>query len=229
MPNVPFDSDGDVILVIPSEARGRMARFQVNSHSLCLASSVFRAMLGANAHFKEGNALRDKGASSPPIEVTLGEDEPKALALLLRIVHLQYDRVPRTLNSDQLYQAAIVCDKYDMRQVLGLWSDRWIPAGTKAGGKIAGDKWLFIAYAFGIQALFTELSIDLILRSTVGSRGSLYAPHPMSNSAHAQSRFNDYIPSSILGTLEFVSISLCTLTSPSRDFHTPPTGYQRHA
>jgi len=85
---IQFDPDGDVILVIPSEALERTARFQVNSHSLCIASSVFRAMLGASARFKEGNALRNRDAGSPPIEITLGDDNPKALAVLLRIVHL---------------------------------------------------------------------------------------------------------------------------------------------
>ncbi|KAF8426733.1 hypothetical protein EV426DRAFT_592600 [Tirmania nivea] len=196
--NIQFDPDGDVILVIPSEAQ---KRFQVNSHSLCLASSVFRVMLGANARFSEGNALRNRDASSPPIEITLGDDNPNALALLLRIVHHQYDWVPRTLDDNQLYQVAIVCDKYDMRGVLGLWLDQWIPEDTKSGGKITGDQWLFIAYAFGKQALFTELSKDLILTSTVDAGGSLLAPLPTSNSVQAQSSFNHYIPSSIVAEI----------------------------
>jgi len=186
-----FDPDGDVILVIPSEAQ-RTARFQVNPHSLCLDSSVFRAMLGANAHFKERIALRDRDASSPPIEITVGDDNPKALALLLRIAHQQKLWVPRTLNDDQLYQIAIVCDKYDVRQILELWLDKWVPIGTRVGGKIAGDRWLFIAVAFGRQPLFTRLSEDLILTFITDAGGSLLAPPPMSD---ARCGFNHYISS----------------------------------
>ena len=196
--NVQFDPNGDVILVISSE---RTARFQVNSHSLCLASSVFQAMLGANAHFKEGTALRNRATNSPPIEISLGDDDARALALLLRIVHHQYDWVPRTLGDDQLYQVAIVCDKYDMRQILGLWLDQLIAEGTKCGGMVAGDQWLFVSYAFGRQALFTQLSKDLILTSTVDAGGSLLAPIPMSDVPGARRSFNHHIPSSILSTL----------------------------
>jgi len=218
MSNIQFDSDGDVVLVVSSGATKRTVRFQVNSHSLCLASSVFRAMLGANAHFKEGNALRGRSATSPPIEITLGDDEPKALALILRVVHYQYDWVPRTLNDDQLYQVAIVCDKYDMRQVLGLWLDQWIPVDTQVGGKISGDEWLFIAYAFGRQALFTQLSKELILTSTVGAGGSL-CPHSILISTatavsifRCRTCFNHYIPSSILGAWGVRFDVRCTLT-----------------
>jgi len=199
VPTIQFDPDGDVILVLPSEATDRTVRFQVNSHSLCLASSVFRAMLSEDAPFKEGDALRSRDTSSPPIEITLGDDEPKALGVLLRIVHLQFNWVPKRLGDDQLYQVAIVCDKYDMRQVLGPWSDQWIPVGTQLGGKIAGDQWLFIAYVFGRQALFTQLSKELILRSTADAGGSLLAPPLMSNTGGARS-YNQYIQSSILGT-----------------------------
>ena len=196
--SVQFDPEGDVILIIPFETQ--RTRFQVNSQSLCLASSVFRVMFGSNAHFKEGEALRNRGASSPPIDITLGDDDPKALALLLRIAHHQYDWVPRTLSGDQLYEVAIVCDKYDMRQVLGLWLDQWIPVDTKCGGNIGGDKWLFIAYAFGSEALFTKLSKELILNSTLDPSGSLLVPPPPLDTVGAQCSFNQYIPSSILGT-----------------------------
>ncbi|RPB26216.1 hypothetical protein L211DRAFT_781865, partial [Terfezia boudieri ATCC MYA-4762] len=158
VPTVQFDPDGDVFLVIPSEGTAHTVRFQVNSHSLCLASSVFHAMFGANATFKEGNALRNRDAGSPPIEIKLGDDDPKALAILLRIIHLQFNWVPKTLKYDQLYKVAIVCDKYDMREILGPWLYQWIPVGTRLGGEIPGDQWLFIAYVFGRQALFTELT-----------------------------------------------------------------------
>jgi len=197
--NVQFDPDGDVILVIPSQAQERTARFQVSSHSLCLASSVFRTILGANACFEKGNALRYRATSSPPIDITLEDDEPKALALLLRIVHHQYDWVPRTLDDDQLYQVAILCDKYDMQQVLGLYLDQWIPMDTEAGGKISGDRWLFISYVFGREDLFMQLSKELILTSTVDTGGSLLSPPPMSDIANDRCSFSPYIPSSILG------------------------------
>ncbi|KAF8441177.1 hypothetical protein BGX38DRAFT_1144342 [Terfezia claveryi] len=200
--NIQLDPKGDVILVIPLEGTARTVRYRVNSYSLCLASSVFHAMLGANSHFKEGNALRNRDASSPSIEIKLGDDDPLALAILLRIIHLQFYWVPKTLKNDHLYKVAIVCDKYDMRRILEPWLDQWIPVGTQLGAEIPGDQWLFIAYAFGRQALFKELSKALILTSTVGAGGSSLSPPPTPHIAGTRCSFNQYIPSSILSLVE---------------------------
>jgi len=117
------------------------------------------------------------------------------------------------------YQLAIVCDKYDMQQVLGLWLDKWIPTGMQVGGKVAGDRWLFIAYVFGRQDLFMELSKDLIRTSTIDAGGSLFAPIPISDTRGSQCSFNYYIPSSILGTWGVRFNFLCMYADrPQRKF-----------
>ena len=110
-PATVMDPGGDVILVVPFD-QGKIS-FQVNSGMLCLASPVFRAMLRLNSNFKEASALHAFSSGSL-FEITLKEVNPKALAVVLRVIHMKYDSVPKSLDEDQLYEVAVVCDKYDM-------------------------------------------------------------------------------------------------------------------
>ncbi|KAF8425721.1 hypothetical protein BGX38DRAFT_1279198 [Terfezia claveryi] len=77
---VQFDPEGDVISVLPcSEGT---TRFQINSSILCLQSPVFREKLS--------------------LEISLTDDDPKALAIIQRILHLQHDWLPVSLDEDRV-------------------------------------------------------------------------------------------------------------------------------
>ena len=109
------------------------------------------------------------------------------MAVILRILHLQFDLVPTEctgVDEVKLYQMAIICDKYDMKRALGYWFKQW---AVKEGGIVEIDaqsapKYLFMAYAFGHEAMFTQLSRELMLRYKVTDDGSLALPgtkHPI--------------------------------------------------
>ena len=98
------------------------------------------------------------------MEVPLGDNDPEALAVILRIVHHQHDWAPTSLDEDRLYQVAILCDKYDIRRALETWLDIWLipyPDGQEA--LVQAGKWLFMTYAFDLRALFTLCSKLLIM------------------------------------------------------------------
>ncbi|KAF8453864.1 hypothetical protein BDZ91DRAFT_748453 [Kalaharituber pfeilii] len=183
--NISFDEHGDVILVLPSPDSTGTARFQVNSSVLCLASPVFRAMLGPDSAFKEAKALAaiSTDPTRPPLELSL-DDDPNAFAIILRIIHLQFDWVPTTRPIDEgiLYKMAIACDKYDMKLALKYWFKKWtsvigdssLPLPVQ---KMQGPRWLFMAYAFAHETLFSELSLQLILQCHVNKAGQLYLPN----------------------------------------------------
>ena len=87
-----FDELGDVMLVIASP--DETARFQVSSSVLCIASPVFRAMLGLNPSFKEAADLAANNRNhTNPLTIPL-EDDANALAVILRILHLQFNLLP---------------------------------------------------------------------------------------------------------------------------------------
>jgi len=170
--SIDFDPEGDVLLILSSSSG--IARFRVNSNILCIASPVFRAMLGAKSQFKERTALSARTSTSEPLELSLPDDDPKALVVILRVIHLQYDWVPPSLDESQLYKIAVICDKYDMRQSLEIWLAKWISPLVEPPAKpVSGDKWLFIAYAFGRKDLFSRLTKDLILQCRSDEDGNL--------------------------------------------------------
>ncbi|RPB26217.1 hypothetical protein L211DRAFT_804956 [Terfezia boudieri ATCC MYA-4762] len=170
--SMDFDLEGDVLLTLPSTSG--IARFRVNSNILCIASPVFRAMLGAKSQFRERAALSARTSTSEPLELSLADDDPNALTVILRIIHLQYDWVPPSLNADQLYTIAVICDKYDMRQSLEVWLVNWIsPLVEPSASPVSGDNWLFIAYALGRKDLFRRLTKELILQCRSDEDGNL--------------------------------------------------------
>jgi len=181
--SIEFDLQGDVLLTLLSSAK--IAKFRVNSNILCLASPVFRAMLGPKSQFRERAALTGRTSASEPLEISLSDDDPEALGVIMRIIHLQYDWVPPSLNEDQLYKVAVICDKYSMRQSLEVWLTKWVsPLVTPPAKPVSGDRWLFIAYAFGKKALFSRLTRDLILQCRSGKDGNLLTGNGETLSEH---------------------------------------------
>ena len=214
--NITFDPDGDVTLIIPSGIDpSAVIRFRVNSVVLCLASPVFRAMLGPHSRFKEGTNLKlatiegslvNSGSTS--MELQLADDDPSALAVVLRIFHLQFDTIPLAMlpsgvdeETYKLYEIAIICDKYDMKQVLSYWFQIWTTPRFNALGfkdiamsTATGSRWLFIAYAFGHSDVFHSVSKELILHCHVETSGELFLPSRKHGRLDAY-----YLPQPVIG------------------------------
>ncbi|KAF8441189.1 hypothetical protein BGX38DRAFT_819457 [Terfezia claveryi] len=181
---IKFDELGDIMLVIASQPG--TARFQVNSSVLCLASPVFRVMLGPGSSFKEAADLAANNRNrTNPLTIPL-EDDANALAVILRILHLQFNWLPpikSAIDEEQLYNMAIICDKYEMQQALGYWFQRWKLSIIQANKdsrisstmkpNIRGLRWLFMAYAFADHDLFKFISKDIILNSQVTTSDDL--------------------------------------------------------
>ena len=75
----------------------------VSSAVMRIASPVWRTMFDPQGHFMESQrSLTD-----------FPEDDPDALLCVLRIAHLQFRKIPETLNYADLLNVAIICDKYD--------------------------------------------------------------------------------------------------------------------
>ena len=100
---VHVDPSGNLTLLVgPADNR---KTFVVSSTAMCLASPVWRAMLNPQGHFLEAHSSDHK--------VSFPEDNPESLLLLLHIVHLQFLKVPQNLEVKDLYEVAVLCDKYD--------------------------------------------------------------------------------------------------------------------
>jgi hypothetical protein len=104
IPAIDIAPDGDVILIVGAE------RWRLRVYSLFLknALNVFKAMLGP--HFAEGQSL----GGTDPAEISLPEDDPEALSIVLNVVHGRNESVPESLDGRQIPRVAVAADKFDL-------------------------------------------------------------------------------------------------------------------
>ncbi|KAF8468196.1 hypothetical protein BDZ91DRAFT_848049 [Kalaharituber pfeilii] len=164
--HINIDSEGDITLAVPHLVEGStvkaIAYFRVSSHRLCAASPVFEVMLSKTSNFKEATSLANSTSKSEPTEIQLLDDNPKALAIILRAIHLQIDWLPDSLTTEQLYEVAVICDKYDIQHSLEYCLRKWIPK-REFEAPTYPYKWLFISMAFARKQIFSDISRKIVL------------------------------------------------------------------
>ncbi|KAK0108227.1 hypothetical protein ONS95_003046 [Cadophora gregata] len=143
---------------LPGEAAIDML---VSSRHMALASPVFRAML-RHEGFKEGHTLGAEGS----VQVPLPDDDPRAMRILLDVVHGLNRRVPRKVSLKTLASIAVLADKYQMVEALESYSDTWInrlkpklpTEYIKAEDEKLIFRWMEIAWVFGKSEEFKAMT-----------------------------------------------------------------------
>jgi hypothetical protein len=150
---VLYDMESAVRLVIGKEKRAVVASKAV----LTILSPVFRAM------FTRGFQEAAEGCS----EVSLPEDNFEALLFLLRLAHLKFEDLPETLTFPDLYELAVVCDKYDAAGPVKLFLDKYSGPYKIFVSNPWYEEWLFIAWAFGLRETYQSSIKAIIWNSAV--------------------------------------------------------------
>lgn len=125
-----FDPRGEVILVVPhvkhiehpasldddrhllssagntGTKEQKDIRIQVSARHLMRRSSYFDKLLSAN--WKEGRELKENGS----VQITVESWDMNAFLVILRIIHGDLLKVPRTLDVEQLGNVAMIADYY---------------------------------------------------------------------------------------------------------------------
>lgn len=160
-----IDADGDLTM------RVKGGKLKVSRKVLSISSRVFQAMLGAKGQFKEST---DKEFERDGTQtVSFEDDNFQTMAMIARIMHLQNDQVPDKLTFKQLYQVAILCDKYDLKRCLGCWPKTWADPYLNSYALEGYEGWLFMSTVFGYDGLFKEVTRHLILNTKVSPNNSL--------------------------------------------------------
>lgn len=193
-----FDQNGDIALIMRSrlednqtsestittdsgtestlvQGRARVyVRMLVSSKHLILSSSVFEAML--QDRFKEGQTLRSTGF----LELPLPDDDPDAISILLDVIHGHTRKVPRKVDFELLIHISILVDKYQLHEVVEVFSDGWIQAldqEVPAGLTVDLIPWLSIFWVFGQSDKF-KLMTRIMERECDGTTETEGLPIP---------------------------------------------------
>ena len=143
-------------------------RFMVQSIFLANASPVFKSML--SGHFSEGQCLARSGF----VTIQIHDDFDETLEILLNVIHLRHECVPKELEPSYLYEVAVLCDKYMCHSSVMFSTEVWFDSAVKkykdfesrgylaaaaaALGKHAVSRQLTAALAFEHARPLTDLS-----------------------------------------------------------------------
>ena len=156
---VQLDPEGDATLII--NRSGGTEQYRISSRVLSLASPVFSKMFGPN--FKEGIEIR---SGDHPC-INLKEDDPKAMAIILRILHHKCANVPLTMDPKPLAILALHADKYDCNEALRPWILHWCSDPGRVSSREQLGYMLLAAYMFRSPS-FSCVAADAVKRLQPG-------------------------------------------------------------
>lgn len=157
-----IDPEGDLYMKLDAGS------LKVSRKALSLSSPVFLAMLGANSKFKEAT---DMTVDYDGIQIVSFEwDKFETMTIIARIIHFQNHEVPERLTFYQLFQAAVMCDKYDLRRCLGPWTNVWTKPYLDCYTRQGYEEWLFMSIVFQYGGLFKDLTRHLIINSEISGQ-----------------------------------------------------------
>ncbi|KAK8029759.1 hypothetical protein PG993_011050 [Apiospora rasikravindrae] len=187
---VVFDADGDLVLNVGitkceqypfagvhiSHVHNVASAFRVCSRAMARASPVWRSMLF-------GGFAESKPTSGNWV-VNLPDDSPQAMSTLLGIVHAKFDDVPQTVGPHELFDIAVIADKYDLTHLLKPWARVWLDQAWEQGKKHFQSSilLLWITWVLGDQNYFVSTAkwLALNMKSEYLFKLSLYIPPDVS-------------------------------------------------
>ncbi|KAI1429660.1 hypothetical protein F5Y12DRAFT_329542 [Xylaria sp. FL1777] len=152
------------------------AIYTVCSRTLSRASPVWKALLYGG--FAESKPSCASSASDWLVE--LPDDNPKAMATILNIIHSRFESIPRVkelVDIEDLYQLTVLTDKYDLTAILRPWASVWM--------EHAKEKWMlfssmpqierlsWIAWELGDSFLYGKATEHLAANCSVDTNGDL--------------------------------------------------------
>lgn len=150
----PEPAQEEAIDDVPEDVEVQM---RVSSKYLMLASPNFSTLLSSDT--VEGRRLRTKGS----VVLSLPDENPDAMIILMNIIHLRSREVPRILSYTRLAQVAVIVDRREMLDAVSFHSSTWIEHLVKKGSVPtkygpAVIQWLFISWVFRDSRQFKSIS-----------------------------------------------------------------------
>lgn len=153
---------GDVILVVGGATTELTKRFLVSSEILQLASPYFGKMFSSS--FVEGRAVanKDEDGDRKCPEVSLQEDDPEAMEIILSILHYRFLDSYQRLEPEMLAIVALHSDKYRCNNSLQPWINKWVTTIRQLETVEEYGLLLTATHLFGIPEHFQSASVSAI-------------------------------------------------------------------
>ncbi|KAK6511110.1 hypothetical protein TWF481_000032 [Arthrobotrys musiformis] len=139
-----------------------VTKYYATAWSLQQASPVFSRIISPDSRFKQPSKITysDKECKL----VTLEDDDPEALSIVLNLLHLNSKSLPpvEDLSWNTFYEVAIIWDKYDISNLI---RPPWIRHFQKHMNSIGYENWLFIGKTFQQEEGYVELTARLIIEA----------------------------------------------------------------
>ncbi|KAL1624915.1 hypothetical protein SLS54_003639 [Diplodia seriata] len=151
-----FDCGGDLRILVYDEDVQKV--FVASSTAMSFVCNPWKRMLAGD--FKEAQA-----DSSGMREISLPEDDPRALSILLNIAHLRFDNLPKGIMSFEAFRDLIVLsNKYCATVILKPWLSTWTQVATESyyfDYTCGREELLFIYWELGEEEEMEEVAWDL--------------------------------------------------------------------
>lgn len=115
--------------------------------------------------------------SKSPKIINLRDENANAIRIILHIAHLQFTKLPKRLDFEDLVHLADIAARYDARALLVSHIDLWLAPYREKLLHPGYEEWLFIAHQFGYETEYLELAKHLAIHCRVDPSGTwLLAP-----------------------------------------------------
>lgn len=161
---ISLHDNGDRTIIVGEKENGQRI-YRVSTLAMSMASPIWKAMFNPASGFRESN---------PDIVVEFPGDDPDAMLILLRIAHLQFKDVPKSVTFACLAELAVLCDKYDTVGLVQPFIENWMRPWTLLCLESGYEDWLFIAWTFGCQQIFDRLVESLVLSTSASDLDLLF-------------------------------------------------------
>ncbi|KAF3178023.1 hypothetical protein TWF225_009393 [Orbilia oligospora] len=137
-------------------------KYYVTAWSLQQASPIFSRIISPSPHFKQSSRVVYLGVECKLI--TLEDDCPHALSIVLNLLHLNTKSLPSVdeISWNTFYDIAIIWDKYDISNLI---VPPWLKYFQKLMNGVGYEDWLFIGKTFGEGEGYVELTARLIVEA----------------------------------------------------------------
>ncbi|KAK8078713.1 hypothetical protein PG994_002520 [Apiospora phragmitis] len=164
---VVFHDASDITLSVNGSSG--VTEYKVCSMNLATASDVLRAVIFG----KDGQ----KSVADGNVTLDIGEVDPNALNILLRIAHFDFAKVPRELSLDDLCAVTALTSKYNCTGLVMPWAPNWLgPLADLQNDEscvVFNHKAANIAWELGNAKLLRQMVKNMTASAKLDSDGDL--------------------------------------------------------